>query len=95
LLIGGGFIAAAVLIFLNDVRGVWVGAGATAFSFLSIWVARGRELDGWLRLELMAQAEAAGRPVEPEALDGVLVLVIPLLVVVSLLIAGGLYLVWR
>ena len=94
-LIGAGFIAAAVLIFRNDLRGVWIGAGVSAFSFLSVWLARGQEFNGWLRLELMAQRAAEGRPVAARELDGALDLVIPILLGVSLLYVVGLYFTWR
>jgi hypothetical protein len=95
-LIGASFIASAVLIFRNDVRGVWIGGGVTAFSFLSVWFARGNELNGWLRLELMSQREAQGRPVlDPLDLDPVLGVVVPAVCAIALGLGVGLYFVWK
>jgi len=96
LLIGAAFLASGVLIFRNDIRGVWIGSGATAFAFLSIWFARGNTLNGWLRLELMRKREAAGRPVfNPLDLDPVLGRVIPVTCIIALGCGVGLYFVWK
>ena len=96
LLFSAAFIAAGVLIFRNDVRGVGIGAGVTAFSFLSIWFARGNTLNGWLRLELMRQREAQGRPVfNPLDLDPILGRVVPGASLIALGCGVGLYFVWK
>jgi hypothetical protein len=94
-LLGGALITAGVLIFRNDLRGVWVGGGGAAMSFLSVWFARGNVFNGWLRLELMAQRAAEGRPVEASELDGFLGMVMPMLLVITLVYLVGLYFAWR
>lgn len=95
-LFGAAFLASGVFIFRNDVRGVWIGGGATAFTFLSIWFARGSTLNGWLRLELMRKREAQGRPVfNPLDLDPVLGRVLPVTFLIALGCGVGLYFVWK
>jgi hypothetical protein len=96
ILIGAAFIASAVLIFRNDIRGVKIGGGVTAFGFLAVWFARGNTLNGWLRLELMRQREAEGRPVFNSLdLDPILGRVVPGAIVIALGCGVGLYFVWK
>lgn len=95
LLIGAAFVVAGVLIFRADLRGVWAGAGVTAFSFLSVWFARGQDLDGWVAAELAARRALEGRPVDPAGLETAVSFVGPLVLIVPVLYGIGVFFTWK
>lgn len=94
-LLSGAYLAAGALVLRTDVRGVWIGAGATAFALLSEWPARGEDLDVWAANEVANRRAWMGTQVAPGEVEVFQAMVFPILIGATAVFALGLYLTWR
>lgn len=94
-LLGIPLVAAGVLILRNDLRGVWIGSGVTALSFLSMWLARGTAMASWMAAEVALRAELQGRPVMPGEAETAATFVAVFALGFPLVFGVGLYFCWK
>jgi hypothetical protein len=94
-LLSGAYVAAGALILRTDVRGVWIGVGATAFALLSEWPARGADLDAWAAAEVANRRAWTGTQPFSGEVESFQAMVFPILLGATVLFAVGLYFVWR